>query len=118
MQCNINCKTVCTLVFPFASRYTPNENVMKFKGSADEDQLEPDLSDEMKSNYVLYQVTISTSPGQGQYEGTISHHLDENKFESPEKQISRINKYGNQPHCVMNELPHLRKYCYCKVQIT
>lgn len=98
-------------------RYTPNEEVMKYKGGADYDNYKPDLSDKMATDYILYQVTIRTDPNQGLYEGTVTHQLDERKFESPVQQISRINKYGNQPHCVMKEIPHLRKYCYCKVQI-
>lgn len=33
-----------------------------------------------------------------------------------EKDISRINKYGNQSWCVAKTQPQLNKYCYCKNQ--
>jgi hypothetical protein len=33
-----------------------------------------------------------------------------------EKDISRINKYGNQGWCIGKSQPQLNKYCYCKQQ--
>ena len=35
----------------------------------------------------------------------------------PHKTHGHLPYYEKQPHCVMNELPHLTPYCYCKVQI-
>ena len=29
------------------------------------------------------------------------------------EQISRINAYGSQSHCVTDTLPELRKFCFC-----
>ncbi|KAI0240983.1 hypothetical protein LSAT2_003885, partial [Lamellibrachia satsuma] len=107
------CEKLSLVEVTHAVRYTPNEDVLKYKGGADYDKYEPDLTDTMTANYILYQVTITTKPGFGQYEGTVTHQLEEDTFESREREISRINKYGKQAQCVVHELPHLRKYCYC-----
>ena len=53
----------------FPSDIRQNENVLKYKGGVDYDKYEPDLTDTMSSDYILYQVTLRTSPGQGLYEG-------------------------------------------------
>ena len=91
--------------------------MLKFKKSSDHDGYTPDLSDTMTVSDVIYQVTITTVPGHAQFEGTVTHTISGNKFSVKDTDISRINRYGTQPHCVMDELPHLRAYCYCKEQI-
>ena len=105
----------------YAFRYSPNESVLKFKHKSDADGsadgYKADLSDTMTADRVMYQVGIRTQPGDASYEGTVTYIVKEDKFESNTLEISRINKYGNQPKCIMDELPHLRKYCYCKVQL-
>ena len=98
-------------------RYEPSESVLKFKQSLGRDGYIPDLTDDMTASEVLYQVTITTKPGGGKYEGTVTHTISEDKYDVKSTEISRIDRYGNQPHCVMDKMPHLRAYCYCKVQI-
>ena len=90
---------------------------MRFRKSKDSDGRIPDLSDQMDSD-AMYQVTIVTKPNGGHYEGTLSYSPKDDKFRAKESDISRTNKYGSQPHCVSDKLPRLRKYCYCKEQIT
>ena len=98
-------------------RYEPDERVLKFKQSSGRDGDIADFTDDMTASEVLYQVTITTKPGGGKYEGTVTHVISEDKYHVKSSDISRIDLYGNQPHCVMDEMPHLRAYCYCKVQI-
>ena len=43
--------------------------------------------------------------------------LVENKFKLNDKEISRINKYGDQPHCVRKTWPYHMPYCYCREQL-
>ncbi|KAK6979636.1 hypothetical protein BgiMline_020622, partial [Biomphalaria glabrata] len=59
-------------------------------------------------------VVLTTKPGDGVFEVTVTHQLKENKLEVNKKDISRTNKYGNASHCVVNKEPFLRPYCYCK----
>ena len=101
----------------FFCRYAPNESFLKFKKSTGRDEDIPNFTDDMTASEVLYQVTIVTKPGGGKYEGTVTHIISEDKYHLKSTDISRLDRYGNQPHCVMDEMPHLRKYCYCKVQI-
>ncbi|KAI0227962.1 hypothetical protein LSAT2_021561 [Lamellibrachia satsuma] len=110
------CEQLTLADVSLAVRYTPNESILKFKRSKDADGRLPELSDNMASD-VMYQVTIATKPGYGHYEGTLSYSRKDNKFHAEETDISRTNKYGTQPHCVMDAMPHLRKYCYCREQI-
>ncbi|XP_055896897.1 uncharacterized protein LOC106052529 isoform X3 [Biomphalaria glabrata] len=72
------------------------------------------MDDTTELSQVLYQVVLTTKPGDGVFEVTVTHHLKENKMEVNKKDISRTNKYGNASHCVVNKEPFLRPYCYCK----
>ena len=100
-----------------AVRYVPNDNLLKFKQSSDSDGRVADLSDNMKNTEIFYQIQVRTLPGNGLYEATVKHITWSGTFLIDDREISRINKYGNQPHCVMERLPHLRPYCYCRSQM-
>jgi hypothetical protein len=49
----------------------------------------------------------------GMGNSTKSSRVQEFNGEFNEKEISRTNKYGDQPSCVAKEFPNLRSYCYC-----
>lgn len=101
-----------------AMKFSPNQKVLKFKQSLDDHGRRGDFSDKMAPSSELYQVTITTRPGGARYEATVTHELaDGGALHLDPKHISRINKYGDQPHCIQETLPHLRAYCYCKVQL-
>uniref|UniRef100_A0A2C9K0A0 Uncharacterized protein n=1 Tax=Biomphalaria glabrata TaxID=6526 RepID=A0A2C9K0A0_BIOGL len=72
------------------------------------------MDDKTEHSKILYQVVLTTKPGDGVFEVTVTHQLKENKLEVNKKDISRTNKYGNASHCVVNKEPFLRPYCYCK----
>ena len=95
--------------------YEPNDNVLKFKQSKDMDGRIADFSDHMTASEIFYQVTFKTSPNKGTYEVTVKKTLGDGVFIVDEKSISRINKYGSDPHCISSTLPHLNPYCYCKL---
>nr|XP_027230658.1 uncharacterized protein LOC113822323 [Penaeus vannamei] len=61
----------------------------------------------IKSSSVIT-VAFVTLPGEGQLEATVTHH---NKTFELTAEISRINMYGNQSHCILD--PFYQKYCYC-----
>ena len=67
---------------------------------------------------VTYQLGMITKPNNGHYEATLVYSKKENRFHIRERDISRTNAYGDQPHCVSAKRPKLRKYCYCKKQIS
>lgn len=118
LGCRSECEVLSLHNITSAVRYTPNQNVLKFRQSKDTDGRVADLSDDMEVDEILYQVTIITEPGLGRFEATVKFSTSSSKFAVDTRDISRINKYGSQPHCVMDQLPHLRPYCYCKVQLS
>ena len=65
---------------------------------------------------IHFQIIVETSPNNGMFEATV--HLD-NTARSfiVHPDISRINQYGSQPHCILDSAHvDLRKYCYCRTQ--
>jgi hypothetical protein len=56
-----------------------------------------------------YLIQVYVKPGKAFFESTVKM-FDENNIEVI-GDISRINKYGNQSHCIHN--PFLEKYCFC-----
>lgn len=57
----------------------------------------------------LYIIAIEVNPGQAVFETTISMRSDNNMEILGE--ISRINRYGNQSHCMSKR--EMRPYCFC-----
>lgn len=101
-----------------AVKWVANDQLLRFRQSADRHGRVPDLSDRMNSTEALFQMTVRTVPGNALYEGTVKFAVGTKVFTASEREISRINKYGDQPHCVMSRLPHLRAYCYCRRQLS
>ena len=63
------------------------------------------------SNETHYLVAISVSPSGGLYEASvIKHHSG---ILSVDPSISRLDLYGSQSICIINDQPNLRKFCYC-----
>ena len=111
------CEVISTSNISSAVKFEPNHDVLKFKQSSDFDGRKADMSDNMQVSEILYQVTVRTQPGNGLFEATIKYNVKDKKYVANDREISRINKYGKQPHCVMEQHPHLRPFCYCKVQL-
>lgn len=63
--------------------------------------------------YVDYQLMLSTEPGGALFEGTVRYNEEQREY-TLMGEVSRINLYGTQSHCVDNS--QLKKICYCKVQ--
>ena len=81
-----------------AGTYTQNESMLRVNGSE-----------------VYYSVRVRTTPGDGLFEATVKYNNVLGKFTAPEKYISRINAYGNQPRCVLKTDPSVRRFCYCLI---
>lgn len=98
----------------WATKMSPNKNLLKFKKNADIDGFVPDLTSDMKVHKDLYQIKAMLVPGESLFEASITHEIKSNKFTLSLSDVSRINMYGRQDGCIENEFPNLRKYCYCK----
>lgn len=94
-----------------------NKKVQQFYGSFRKgcDGCGIKLSRDKQFTSDSYEIVIETKHGSALFEATLV--MDRaSKMITINGDISRINMYGNQPHCVAKETPHLRKFCYCKDQ--
>jgi hypothetical protein len=58
-----------------------------------------------------YQLQIGTVPNNGIFEATVQ--LSSGSV-MVNKQMSRIDRYGDQPKCIVETHHHMREYCYCQ----
>ena len=58
----------------------------------------------------LYQLQFVTSPNEGFYEASVKMKSGVPLLVGD---VSRIDAYKDQPHCIAKAFPLLRKYCYC-----
>jgi hypothetical protein len=96
-----------------AQQLLPEKNMLGFKKTIDYDGFKADLSDDTAVINVVFQIWIYTNPGDGLFEVTVNHNLQNNTLFLDESSISRVNKYGDAPKCIEKEHEELRKYCYC-----
>lgn len=90
----------------------PNMKFAQFLGSFDIHGRKPMFSRDTATVYeCLYQVQLQTVPGHGLYEASVN--FQNGKFRVI-GDISRINLYGEQPRCIVDKSPGLRKFCLCK----
>ena len=61
-------------------------------------------------NKCNYQITFQTVPNNGIFETSVTYSRGEFQITGD---VSRIDAYGDQPKCIADLLPHLRKYCFC-----
>ncbi|XP_028403231.1 uncharacterized protein LOC114525964 [Dendronephthya gigantea] len=84
--------------------------LVRFIGSKDIHGRIPRFRNDTGDYECNYQLLVRTVPGGGLFEATVQ--LLDGKFQYG-KEISRINKYGDQPRCIAEKRPYLRKFCYC-----
>ena len=63
---------------------------------------------------VLYQISFTTRPGGASFEVTVTYNTVTKEFSLSKNDISRINRYGDDPACILGRNKHVRAYCYCK----
>ena len=101
-----------------AFREMPKEAMQRFQDTKHAtndacDSCEVVLGDKSENTLVrdtLYQLQILTSPNEGFYEASVRMKKG---VPSIVGDISRIDAYKDQPYCIMETFPLLRKYCYC-----
>lgn len=101
--------------------FADDDRLLQFRRSSDIHGRVPEMTDTINATEVLYRVVFRSEPGDALFEATVRHPLSagssvDDRFEVDSRQISRTNQYGRQPHCIMDNYPHLRPYCYCVVQ--
>jgi hypothetical protein len=90
----------------------PNTKFQQFLGSADVHGRVPKFSKVKKVfKECNYQIQIQTSPGDGLFEAPV--RFRDGLF-TVTGDISRIDMYAEQPRCILDKRPDMRKYCLCK----
>ncbi|XP_033760756.1 uncharacterized protein LOC117342665 [Pecten maximus] len=107
------CSELYLLKIKDAFKFGIDHDVLKYKGSVDEDGRLPQFGDFKQNVNEIYQVTFVTIPGNGTFEASVNH-TSSGEFVVNGRQISRINKYGHHADCIVELAPHLRPYCYCQ----
>ena len=64
------------------------------------------------AGFETYEIVFQTQPCGGPFEMT-GEYNKKTKQTKTNKNISRINRYGDQPKCIQQKFPYLRKYCCC-----
>lgn len=97
-----------------AEHLVPPSRVMRYIKSADEDNRVATFGSSMRETATVLSLQLATTPGGALFEATVTlpHGEQQQHFVSPH--VGRLNKYGDQPHCVATRLPHLRPYCVCR----
>ena len=101
-----------------AFRQMPKEAVQRFRdtkhaGNDACDSCEVVLGEKSENTLArdtLYQLQLVTSPNEGFYEASVKMNKGVPTIVG---EISRIDAYKDQPYCIMDKFPLMRKYCYC-----
>ena len=66
-------------------------------------------------NIVHFQAKFSVLPSRGLFEITVPCDVVAGAVSScAAPEISRVNRYGDQPACISKTAPRLSKFCYCR----
>jgi hypothetical protein len=99
-----------------SQKMIPNHDMLAFKGAKDHDGYVPDLTGNTKVSEIHFEIQLSTKPNKGLFESTVKYMVEKDHFVVEPREISRVNLYGTASHCIASKLPHLSKFCYCKIQ--
>lgn len=107
------CENLSLSEVKYASRFVTSDKVLSFNRKlSDVNNLLVEYGKRVNT-YVDYQLTIQTRPGGALFEGTLRFD-EETKNVKMMGDISRINRYGTQSHCI--DTTNVKKFCYCKKQ--
>nr|XP_053620720.1 uncharacterized protein LOC128681116 isoform X1 [Plodia interpunctella] len=110
-------KPLCTLrtlsSVKWVMKQRPNSRMLSFVKSRDTDGYVGKFGQEIKLNRETYQVKLTVNPGLSDFEASMTYVAAEDMFHVDYRDISRTNRYGNEPACISKTHPHLNKYCYC-----
>ena len=110
------CQTLVLKEINNAFRDMPSEEMQLFSETKRDEECDSCglLFGEKSTNTLhgdtLYQLQFTTSPNEGVYEASVR---TKRGVPSLAGDVSRINAYGDQPYCIAEKFPLLRKYCYC-----
>uniref|UniRef100_A0A0N4WMR4 Sulfatase domain-containing protein n=1 Tax=Haemonchus placei TaxID=6290 RepID=A0A0N4WMR4_HAEPC len=96
-----------------AKKLVPNEGVLKYKNVKDKDGFVPDLSGNTQAAFAHYQIKLRTRPGKAIYEITLFYDFKLKEMHIDLGAISHPNKFGDDPHCIIDRNYFLATFCVC-----
>jgi hypothetical protein len=108
------CESLSLQEVQSALKVIPSDKVLTFQQSLNDVINRRVLYGDRVEAFVDYQLTVRTSPGDALFEATVRFVEGTDKY-TLVGDVSRINTYGNQSHCVDNHV--IKKLCYCKIQL-
>uniref|UniRef100_A0A0K0DV12 Sulfatase N-terminal domain-containing protein n=1 Tax=Strongyloides stercoralis TaxID=6248 RepID=A0A0K0DV12_STRER len=91
----------------------PNSRMIHYKGSLDNDGFVPDVTGKTVISKAFIKVKLLTQPNGGIYELTVMFNFESNEMEINMWAVSHINKYGDNPHCIIDRIYKLATFCVC-----
>lgn len=112
----LKCASRTLLRVEWVLRQSPSDGMLGYKNRKEVDRYIGKFDDtkRVRAANEYYQVKIVMGPGRSVFEGSLQYIVEDDFFVISERDISRINAYGDEPKCVSATHPHLNKYCYCK----
>lgn len=89
-----------------------NPKVQTFE-STDQDGDDEVSYSEATKDLLRYQIIFTTLPNHAKYEVT-AHFIPARNHAKINPEISRLNRYDNQPSCIAKLYPYARMFCLCK----
>ncbi|CAG0922464.1 unnamed protein product [Notodromas monacha] len=97
----------------WATRFASNSKILQFSKTKDADHFHAKLDASTKPAVEIYQISLTAEPGNGQFEATAHFNVENKSYKIEISHVSRINKYGTQAGCVVDQLHQLRQFCNC-----
>merc|ERR1711962_641950 len=116
---NGSCATLKLRHVISAARRKPSDEISRFVKSETTEGGRDSCAAKYSKDSVItryeYDVNFSVEPSGGTYAtiGAVVYGEDGGVHVMHSTDISRTNLYGDQPKCVADSYPHLRKFCYC-----
>lgn len=107
------CAPLRILKLESVKRLVPNTAVLRYRNAKDKDGFVPDLSGDTQVAFALYQLKLYTTPGKALYEATVKYDSRMAKVTLDLEGISHINRYGDKPHCIIDQDYFKAKWCVC-----
>uniref|UniRef100_A0A1I7WEZ8 Nicastrin n=1 Tax=Heterorhabditis bacteriophora TaxID=37862 RepID=A0A1I7WEZ8_HETBA len=108
------CKSICSVLGETCRvKLIPNTGLLKYKNVKDNDGFVPDLSGSTTAAFAHYQLKIRTKPGTATYEVTLFYDSIAKSVHIDLSSVSHVNKFGDDPHCIIDKNYFLATYCVC-----
>uniref|UniRef100_A0A0N4Z9Q6 Type I phosphodiesterase / nucleotide pyrophosphatase family protein n=1 Tax=Parastrongyloides trichosuri TaxID=131310 RepID=A0A0N4Z9Q6_PARTI len=91
----------------------PNKDMINYRSSLDRHGFVPDLSGDGIISEAFIKIKLLTQPNKAIYDFTVLFNFYNSEININVWTVSRINKYGDSPHCIIDKVFKLAPFCVC-----